>query len=152
MTNSSNGCLLKYFNYFLYYLYFFLSGLKPIYFNLKKFFLCRTVLPLSMLSFKTCCTLYSLNRKLVTSISSSVLKGLNSTGDQDKSGKKAKNKLEESDNHELVVESRGDIKDGQYLILQHCYRKHVKPKKQHEITNLAEVCGFISLRLFIFFS
>ena len=105
-----------------------------------------------MLSFKTCCTLYSLNRKLVTSISSSVLKGLNSTGDQDKSGKKAKNKLEESDNHELVVESRGDIKDGQYLILQHCYRKHVKPKKQHEITNLAKVCSLISLRFFVFFN
>ena len=29
--------------------------------------------------------------------------------------------------------------DGQLLVLEHCYRRHVKPKKQHEIQSLAEV-------------
>ncbi len=36
------------------------------------------------------------------------------------------------------VES-GRIKDGQLDLLAHCYRRHVKPKKQHEILQLSEV-------------
>ena len=35
------------------------------------------------------------------------------------------------------------MRDGQLLQLDHCYRKHVKPKKQHEITTLAPVCGTV---------
>ena len=32
------------------------------------------------------------------------------------------------------------LRDGQWLQLDHCYRRHVKPKKQHEIMTLAPVC------------
>jgi len=32
-----------------------------------------------------------------------------------------------------------NIKNGQLRGLEHCYRRHVKPKKQHEIIKLAEV-------------
>jgi hypothetical protein len=42
---------------------------------------------------------------------------------------------------------KNDIKNGQYLSLDHCYRRHVKPKKQHEIKKLGEVllifCNYI---------
>ena len=31
------------------------------------------------------------------------------------------------------------LRGGQWLQLDHCYRRHVKPKKQHEITTLAPV-------------
>ena len=31
------------------------------------------------------------------------------------------------------------LRDGQWLQLDHCYRRHVKPKKQHEIMTLAPV-------------
>lgn len=45
--------------------------------------------------------------------------------------------------HSGISEGQGQassqIKDGQYLPLQHCFRKHVKPKKQHEILQLGQV-------------
>lgn len=46
--------------------------------------------------------------------------------------------------HSGIFEGQGQassqIRDGQYLPLQHCFRKHVKPKKQHEILQLGQVC------------
>ena len=38
-----------------------------------------------------------------------------------------------------VDESTGLTKHGQSALLEHCYRRHVKPKKQHEIVHLAKV-------------
>ena len=35
--------------------------------------------------------------------------------------------------------NQAEIKDGQYMSLEHCYRRHVKPKKQHEIQQLGQV-------------
>ena len=40
---------------------------------------------------------------------------------------------------ESWTSAQDEIRNGQYRLLQHCYRRHVKPKKQHEITRLAEV-------------
>ena len=49
------------------------------------------------------------------------------------------------------VRALSSVRDGQLLHLDHCYRRHVKPKKQHEIMTLAPVCGsiqFNSITLF----
>ena len=40
-----------------------------------------------------------------------------------------------------LVSALSSVRDGQLLQLDHCYRRHVKPKKQHEIMTLAPVCG-----------
>ncbi|XP_064620857.1 methyltransferase-like protein 25B isoform X2 [Lineus longissimus] len=51
---------------------------------------------------------------------------------------------------ELGSYSRSDdpestsIKNGQLMSLDHCYRRHVKPKKQHEIKKLGEVVNCLS--------
>ena len=36
-----------------------------------------------------------------------------------------------------------NFKNGQCMDMQHIFRKHVKPKKQHEINNLGQVCQLI---------
>ncbi|XP_013385101.1 protein RRNAD1 [Lingula anatina] len=38
-----------------------------------------------------------------------------------------------------------EISNGQCLSLDHCYRRHVKPKKQHEIQGLAQVVSLLSI-------
>ena len=49
----------------------------------------------------------------------------------------------ESNNAGILQDEKTTIKSritsGQHEILEHCYRRHVKPKKQHEILYLSKV-------------
>ncbi len=47
-------------------------------------------------------------------------------------------------------EWRGIMKNGQWMELEHVYRKHVKPKKQHEIQKLSQVLTFVIFLNYLF--
>lgn len=40
------------------------------------------------------------------------------------------------------LKSKHSVQDGQYLPMNQCFRKHIKPKKQHEILQLGKVKMF----------
>lgn len=108
------------------------------------------MLPLSLLCFKSCTQTYSLKRNPVDLDSHQIQQ----TFTKDTS-------LHTDKDHKIPVpiqleipdttRSKGNIRDGQYLPLNHCFRKHVKPKKQHEILQLGKVINFnvFTLSLFI---
>jgi hypothetical protein len=102
------------------------------------------VLPLSLLCFKTCTQTFSLNRSPVDldshKIQQTFTKDTSLHTDKDhKIPVPIQLEIPDTASH---ARSKGNIKDGQYLPLNHCFRKHVKPKKQHEILQLGKVINF----------
>lgn len=124
------------------------------------FYSFRQVLPLSLLSFRACTQIYSLSRTPVKTDNINFKKlskahgktAYNETLPLDKRSSPSLDgqvlkcsslpvELESSD----PERSKDNICDGQYRPLNSCYRKHVKPKKQHEILQLGKVRLFFSL-------
>ncbi|CAH1796688.1 unnamed protein product [Owenia fusiformis] len=83
----------------------------------------KDIWPLSLLSFKAATQCYSLPR---TPIKTESLFNNSQTNDP--------NGLSKNDKEE-----KGAILNGQYLKLEHSFRRHVKPKKQHEIHRLSKL-------------
>lgn len=95
---------------------------------------CRRVLPLSLLSYRTCVQKFALPRQCLNPDNpelfsfSDIPLGIE------------RNEINQvTKNSQCCVNFSDKIKNGQYLPLESIFRKHVKPKKQHEILNLGKV-------------
>ncbi len=111
------------------------SSLKTTYWDIQEtnvlyvssfvlYFCSRSVWPLSLLAFRGAVHSLSLKRQHVE-ISDTFLEEM------------VIGKIPERKNECNSTQ----IQDGQFLRLEHCYRRHVKPKKQHEILALGQVCN-----------
>lgn len=90
----------------------------------------RIVWPLSLLAYRASIQALSLSRNpLECELPISELKSDSNSAEA--STTRAGEEMEDDESKE--------VKDGQCMMLEHCYRRHVKPKKQHEILVLAKV-------------
>ncbi|XP_063432236.1 methyltransferase-like protein 25B [Mytilus trossulus] len=103
---------------------------------------CRKVLPLSLLSFKSCTQAYSLGRSPVNLDKIKQTFKDNGRCDVMESGQNipVPVQLEVPDS----MKSKHSVQDGQYLQMNQCFRKHIKPKKQHEILQLGKLISLLS--------
>lgn len=106
----------------------------------------RLVLPLSMLAYRQ--TIQSLSLKR-TKASDEELTNLLSTLASGTSSQLVTMSYVTSD--PIKIENI-DFKGGQYISLDPHYRKHVKPKKQHEIYQMSKVSQFIISSVGFFYS
>ncbi|XP_076101879.1 methyltransferase-like protein 25B [Mytilus galloprovincialis] len=106
---------------------------------------CRKVLPLSLLSFKSCTQTYSLGRSPVNLDSHKIKQTFQDNGrcdvmESNQSIPVPPVQLEVPDS----LKSKHSVQDGQYLPMNQCFRKHIKPKKQHEILQLGKLISLLS--------
>ncbi|XP_070203805.1 uncharacterized protein [Littorina saxatilis] len=114
-----------------------------------------SVSPLSLLALKACCAHLSLKRGCVDLDSRHVMDSVQCTlqnaGYGSGCGKLQDDKSEPETEPESKAEQCGGtegktlgFKNGQLMDMQHIFRKHVKPKKQHEIRQLGKVINLVS--------
>lgn len=104
----------------------------------------RSIIPLSLLAFKASIISLALARNQVDvdvdETSQGISKEKNKSSQLHELSSHGSCGVMDFDKRKIVDTSeRSNIKDGQYLPLKSCFRKHVKPKKQHEILNLGKV-------------
>ncbi|XP_069138875.1 methyltransferase-like protein 25B [Argopecten irradians] len=100
----------------------------------------RKDLPLSLLAFRESTHTLSVDRQKVDLEASQVVDRL-FTADSDR---ELKTIVSPDSGIKVQTQAKADIKYGQYLPLNSCFRANVKPKKQHEILQLGKVL-YISL-------
>ncbi|XP_045156232.2 methyltransferase-like protein 25B [Mercenaria mercenaria] len=99
----------------------------------------RKVAPLSLLSFKSCCDAYSLDRRCEGDISNKLQNLFSGCADGTAAG--SRSRTDGKDNETSPVQFQPLDESGK---LHAFFKKHVKPKKQHEIKNLGQVIYLLS--------
>ncbi|XP_025077518.1 protein RRNAD1-like [Pomacea canaliculata] len=108
------------------------------------------VCPLSLLALKVCIHRYSLDRHYVDVENPYVLSSLASafkeqcyTSSMSKDSAVSSGAACSSASTDMYLERTPKFKNGQLMEMKHIFRKHVKPKKQHEIQNLSKVIKWL---------
>lgn len=101
--------------------------------------------PLSLLALRCCISLLALRRTPVdvesTGFKEKFLKSLSETTVKAESDKEDTSEIQSMP---LAAGIVPNFKNGQCMDMRHVFRKHVKPKKQHEINNLGQVVSLLS--------
>lgn len=105
------------------------------------------VVPLSLLALKSCCHYFSLNRTPIDLYQPESVKNILEVLFKGTIPEEACNIVGQSKRDNLTSVSvksfkQPNYKNGQCMDMQHIFRKHVKPKKQHEIRQLGQVVSF----------
>ncbi|KAL5004892.1 hypothetical protein ScPMuIL_018348 [Solemya velum] len=98
----------------------------------------RRVLPLSLLSYRTCMQNLALSRQCLNPDNLELFSFSDEHVPFCSDGRKSVSDHRKSNSHNCT-NAFDEIKNGQYTPLESIFRKHVKPKKQHEILNLGKV-------------
>ncbi|KAK7481310.1 hypothetical protein BaRGS_00027390 [Batillaria attramentaria] len=112
-----------------------------------------SVSPLSLLALKACTRTHSLRRRCVDLDNQCVLATMRdclhshlSSGESFSCGQVQGHgeRTPQTPQGEAPFSKSPNFKNGQLLEMEHIFRKHVKPKKQHEIQRLAKVISWLS--------
>ncbi|KAL8625481.1 hypothetical protein ACOMHN_018626 [Nucella lapillus] len=107
-----------------------------------------SVSPLSLLALKAFVERNALNRRFVDLDSTQVTAAVAHTLVKEDSSSASPEKTQVNTSTSSVVCNQADktlrFRNGQLMEMEHIFRKHVKPKKQHEIRQLGKVIGVVT--------